>query len=45
VRWAGYVARLVRKIIAHIVLDGISEGEKSFEKLKHTGKDNIKMDI
>jgi hypothetical protein len=32
-------------IIAHIILDGISEAKKALEKLKHTVKDDIKMDI
>jgi hypothetical protein len=45
VRWAGYVARLGEKIIVHIILDGMSKHNKPLEKIKHTGQNDIKLDI
>jgi hypothetical protein len=42
VSWAGYVALLGEKIIAHIILDGISKHNKPPEKLNIHGKTILK---
>lgn len=43
--WAEYVELLGEKTVARIVSGGISEDKKPLEKLRHTRKNDTKIDI
>ena len=44
-RWAGHVARMMKKEVVYRVLVGKSEGERPLESPRRKWKDNIKMDL
>jgi hypothetical protein len=42
-RWAGYVARIKKEIVAYRVLMGKPEGRRPLRRLRRRWEDNIKM--